>query len=180
MRLRGTSAYQAMRERAKAFVSDPSLRCYGGQFGEDACLFSYFASQRYGQTRSLNDVGNGFYVDVGAYDPIDISNTRIFYERGWRGINIDLSSATIEAFQRHRPADINLHCAVSLVEGELDFFSFGPESVYNTLDSPAAENYARRLGVTPCIEKVRAVPLSKLLADHLPSRRGNLIPVGRC
>jgi hypothetical protein len=31
----------------------------------------------------------GFYVDVGAYDPDDDSVTRLFYDRGWRGINIE-------------------------------------------------------------------------------------------
>ncbi len=30
----------------------------------------------------------GFYVDVGAHHPERFSNTLIFYNRGWRGINI--------------------------------------------------------------------------------------------
>ena len=30
----------------------------------------------------------GFYVDVGAADPINLSVTKWFYEQGWNGINI--------------------------------------------------------------------------------------------
>src|SRR3989344_9673220 len=31
----------------------------------------------------------GFYIDVGANDPIRFSNTNRFYKRGWTGINIE-------------------------------------------------------------------------------------------
>ena len=32
----------------------------------------------------------GFYVDVGCYHPLQLSNTYLLYKRGWSGINIDL------------------------------------------------------------------------------------------
>lgn len=35
------------------------------------------------------DVYNGFYVDIGAYDPIFASNTLNLYTMGWDGINIE-------------------------------------------------------------------------------------------
>ena len=31
----------------------------------------------------------GFYVDVGATDPRRHSNTKTFYDRGWRGLNLE-------------------------------------------------------------------------------------------
>lgn len=31
----------------------------------------------------------GVYVDVGANHPDRMNNTKLFYERGWRGINIE-------------------------------------------------------------------------------------------
>ena len=39
--------------------------------------------------RALRPVQQGFYVDVGANDPVCHSITKAFYERGWRGINIE-------------------------------------------------------------------------------------------
>lgn len=39
--------------------------------------------------RALKGVEKGFYIDVGANDPVQYSVTKAFYERGWRGINIE-------------------------------------------------------------------------------------------
>ena len=35
------------------------------------------------------DIENGFYIDVGANDPNDISVSKYFYLDGWHGINIE-------------------------------------------------------------------------------------------
>lgn len=37
----------------------------------------------------LKDVNKGFYIDVGANSPDAISVTKLFYEQGWHGINIE-------------------------------------------------------------------------------------------
>ena len=39
--------------------------------------------------RALKDIEKGFYVDVGAHDPVIDSVTKAFYDLGWRGINIE-------------------------------------------------------------------------------------------
>lgn len=57
--------------------------------------------------------GDGFYVDVGAHHPFRFSNTYLFYLRGWRGINIDATPGSMDAFRRLRPRDINLELFVS-------------------------------------------------------------------
>lgn len=62
----------------------------------------------------------GFYVDVGAHDPLGCNNTRHFYELGWRGINIEPTS-TFARFPIHRPRDINLKVAASDRCGEATF-----------------------------------------------------------
>lgn len=58
----------------------------------------------------------GFYVEVGAFHPVSISNTYLFYRKGWRGIVIDPSPDTAALFRRRRPGDLFLPCAVSDVE----------------------------------------------------------------
>ena len=63
---------------------------------------------------------SGFYVDVGANDP-DIDNvTRVFYERGWSGINIEPLSVNSEEIRKKRPRDINLEMVVGEQEGDQD------------------------------------------------------------
>ena len=39
--------------------------------------------------REFPDCTNGFYIDVGANDPVWDSVTKHFYDRGWHGINIE-------------------------------------------------------------------------------------------
>ncbi len=39
--------------------------------------------------RALKHVENGFYVDVGAQDPVVDSVSLAFYEHGWRGVHIE-------------------------------------------------------------------------------------------
>jgi hypothetical protein len=41
--------------------------------------------------RAVHDVAAGFYIDVGAADPDEDSVTRAFYDRGWRGVNVEPS-----------------------------------------------------------------------------------------
>ncbi|TLD96815.1 hypothetical protein LS71_004220 [Helicobacter jaachi] len=55
---------------------------------------------------------SGFYVDVGAHHPFRFSNTYLFYTQGWRGINIDATPGSMEAFRKYRARDINLEMGI--------------------------------------------------------------------
>jgi FkbM family methyltransferase len=72
--------------------------------------------------RALKTVGQGFYVDVGAHDPVIDSVTKAFYERGWRGINIEPVPHWHERMAGDRPADLNLQIAVSSSAGSLELY----------------------------------------------------------
>lgn len=71
--------------------------------GEDVILKAMFDTMR---------VDRPSYLDVGAFDPLHISNTSILYRTGSRGINIEANPRLIGEFHRHRPYDLNLCCAV--------------------------------------------------------------------
>jgi hypothetical protein len=71
------------------------------QEGEDLILLRLFA-----------DRPPGFFVDVGAHHPFRFSNTFLLYNAGWRGINIDATPGSMQAFQQFRPDDINIECFV--------------------------------------------------------------------
>jgi len=70
----------------------------------------------------LSDVGKGFYVDVGANYPIEDSVTKLFYNNGWRGINIEPIPIIFGLLQKDRPDDLNLNIGIGAEEGELEFF----------------------------------------------------------
>jgi FkbM family methyltransferase len=86
-------------------VTDRSFVSHA-QNGEDVVLW-----------RALHPVGVGTYVDVGANDPDHWSVTKAFYERGWRGINIDPMPTYAAMLRGRRPEDRNIEAAVSSAEG---------------------------------------------------------------
>lgn len=71
--------------------------------------------------RVFRTAPSGFYVDVGASDPEDGSLTKHFYDRGWRGINIEPGS-WFSQIASARPRDINVNVAVSDSDGAIDFY----------------------------------------------------------
>jgi FkbM family methyltransferase len=58
-----------------------------------------------------------FYVDIGAYHPIDHSVTYLLYKRGWRGIAFDPSFITKQSFRFWRPKDIFVQAVVGKEDG---------------------------------------------------------------
>ncbi|HVT34612.1 MAG TPA: FkbM family methyltransferase, partial [Nevskiaceae bacterium] len=72
--------------------------------------------------RALREIERGFYIDVGAQDPIVDSVTKAFYERGWHGINIEPVEHWYERLVHDRPHDINLRLAASDHSGEMNLF----------------------------------------------------------
>ena len=69
----------------------------------------------------------GFYIDVGANDPVVDSVTKHFYDLGWRGINVEPSSRPYERLLQQRDRDVNLNVGLSDKEGSLSFYEFPPE-----------------------------------------------------
>lgn len=72
--------------------------------------------------RALKDVKKGFYIDVGANDPIADSVTKALYDKNWRGINIEPEYRFYRALKKDRIRDINLNCAVSSKYKEIPLY----------------------------------------------------------
>jgi FkbM family methyltransferase len=72
--------------------------------------------------RALKHVKNGFYIDIGANDPIEDSVTKWFYENGWSGINIEPLTVHFKDLIKDRPRDINLNLALGESSGFLDLW----------------------------------------------------------
>lgn len=148
-------------------------RKYFGQFGEDAVVQNIFRERAWRQA-SLKGATkiqqhSGFYVDVGAFAPIQHSNTWWFYRRGWKGINIDATPSSMKIFRRVRPRDINLELAVSSHEGEITYYTWGIPNVMNTMSKECAEQVTRQGGQPPVELKIQARTLEHILDEHLPT-----------
>lgn len=77
----------------------------------------------------LGNKKTGFYVDIGAHDPIRFNNTNRFYQRGWRGINIEPNPKCFAKIIGKRPRDINLNIGIGNSDKKMDFFQFVPDTI---------------------------------------------------
>lgn len=93
-------------------------RVHYGLAAEDICCLRLM--ERY----ILRSRTVGTYIDVGAYRPIEASNTHLFYERGWRGICVEPNPDYIDEFRRLRPEDEVLNIALADVARVMDYHRF--------------------------------------------------------
>lgn len=82
---------------------------------------------------------NGFFIDVGANDGLQLSNT-LFFEQflGWTGICIEPLPETFLKLQQNRPNCINLNVAIDETEQTMDFLA---NTGYNEMLSGLYKHY---------------------------------------
>src|SRR5215471_4614488 len=95
--------------------------------------------------RALKHIDQGFYIDVGANDPDLDSVTKAFYERGWRGINVEPVSQWFERLEKARPRDINLQLALGAEPGAITLYEI-PDTGLSTAEKKFAERHEAEHG----------------------------------
>lgn len=125
------------------------------QYGEDLII-----------SKLLKNKTGGFYVDVGAFSPEKLSNTKYFSLRGWRGINLDVNPKTISEFKLARPNDISLNIGISDTESTMTFYKIRGMNSYmaNTFVDSVDQKENVQEEVT-----VKVLPLAKVLEEFLGS-----------
>ena len=120
------------------------------QFGEDLKVKKIFQNKK-----------KGFYVDVGAYHPLKINNTYLLHKKGWNGINIDVSSFSIDLFNFLRPEDLNYQCAVSNKNQKITLYHHKEHSALSSTHQKTAKTFM--LGNLKK-KKIRAYSLNTILS----------------
>ncbi len=121
--------------------------------------------------RCFRDVTDGFYIDVGAWDPRHDSVTHHFYSKGWTGINIEPSWEYYEQLRAARPRDTNLMVAIGQEEsGGMEFTEFrgGGISTLRALPEEYLANLHSR-GFTQSTVEVPLTTLARVCEDHVPT-----------
>ena len=114
--------------------------------------------------RALKNVENGFYVDVGAWSPDLDSVTRLFYERSWRGINIEPNPDFYKQYLTSRKGDVNLNIALSNEEGRTVIY-FVDNPGLSSLDKEIAESH-KDIGFDSKPSEVIVSTLQATLTEH--------------
>lgn len=115
--------------------------------------------------RALKSIQNGFYVDIGANHPSTDSVTKAFYDKGWRGINVEPVSMWFELIREERPEDINLQVAVSSSTGTLDFFEV-VDTGLSTTNFEFAKHHAEERGYEIIDYEVPCRTLTDICYEH--------------
>lgn len=131
--------------------------CYS-QDGEDVVLASFYEEK---------PEYKGFYVDIGAFHPLRFSNTHYFYERGWRGINIDAMPGSMKEFNKFRPHDINIEAGISDSKEDLTFFCF-EEPALNSFSRKVSEDRIRKGWKLREKKVIKTFPINEILEKNLP------------
>jgi hypothetical protein len=117
-RVLGVKAFSQLKAAKQSL---PLSRSSYSQWGEDTWLMSHFGGRR------------GIYLDIGAGNPTNLSNTYLAYRCGWSGIAVDpcLPNVNLARFLRRR--DLWIQGLVSSVREPVRFFELDP-SFYSTTD----------------------------------------------
>lgn len=137
-----------------------TMRSNGGffsQFGEDKILDEIHTPTR----------KRGFYVDIGAFDPMKYSNTLRMNLFGWEGVNIDANEDSIKKFEKARPTDKNIYAAVTENNGTVNFFKAGKLGEVNTLSAKHRQKWQKR-GIEYDAIQVPSRRLEDILDEVVP------------
>ncbi|GHU71200.1 hypothetical protein AGMMS49992_04790 [Clostridia bacterium] len=133
------------------------------QYQEDLLLFSL-----------LHEVERGFYIDVGASDPMILSVTKLFYDKGWRGINIEPLPEAYAKLCAQRPFDINLCMGAGSRAETLPLFEAGWSSAFlrpNQPDGSASPQYTQWLAAGAHPRMMPVHPLSDVVPEYIDIKR---------
>lgn len=111
--------------------------------------------------RALGHVPHGFYIDVGAQDPVQDSVSLAFYEAGWRGVHVEPIPEYAQRLEEARP-DERVVRAVLRCEREPMMFYVVADTGMSTGDPQIAAQHLTA-GFTVSTLLVDSMPLSEIL-----------------
>ncbi len=137
-----------------------AMRVSYSQFGEDLVVHNHFGYL--GRT-------SGRFIDVGAFHPFKLSNTKLLSSFGWHGVNIDCDPEKIARFEIQRPHDYNVCAAVSNTVEEMIWLHYA-EGTTDRLAPRDEQNLVSVQGEQPLKSTpVKSMTLTQIL-DASPFR----------
>jgi FkbM family methyltransferase len=110
----------------------------------------------------------GFYVDVGAADPVNLSVTKWFYDLGWSGLNVEPNKQLFNRLAADRPRDVNLDCGAGAAVCEAQLFE--PDVAELSSFDSRVQNAALTKGMPGSTRTIAVRPLTDLLDQHCPNQ----------
>lgn len=155
--MKNSIGYLILKSFFKKYSGTDSNRSYS-QDGEDVLAAIYLRTKK------------GVYVDVGAYHPIQYSNTYHFYKKGWSGVVIDPNPTFNKLYSFFRPRDVFVRSGIATESANKEYFVFS-DGAYNTFSKERADEIAKNsYPKLKCVENRMVRPLSTILEEKHISR----------
>ena len=121
------------------------------------------------------------YLDIGAYDPIQMNNTYLFYARGSHGVLVEPNPDLTSLLKGARPRDTLLTAGIGFsgVREELDYYRLSEPS-WNTFSKEQAEHCVKVSKGSVTIKEVVKTPLlpiNEVCAEHFPTGAPDFLSV---
>ena len=123
--------------------------------------------------RALSGKADGFYVDVGAGHPVGDSVTKLFYDAGWCGINVE-PGPNFALLSRARRRDVNLELAIASEPGSRELWISSPDAGLSSLWRPEE---AHPEGFTFRPKTVRVARLDEILDRYANERAVDFLKI---
>ncbi|HXB63808.1 MAG TPA: FkbM family methyltransferase [Solirubrobacteraceae bacterium] len=136
------------------------------QNGEDVVL-----------ARAFPATYRGFYVDVGASDPVVDSVTKHFYDRGWSGVNIEPATNALQKLAEARSRDLNLGIGVGQEAGRVEFFELPPEMTGCSTLSPELATEYRSEGWEAHTCEIEIRTLAAIFEEHVGEKTVDFLKI---
>ena len=167
-----TAAY--LKQRANARFGK---RSYAAS-GEDLLIAGWLRHHRH-------QLADACYVDVGAADPIELSNTYLLYRAGARGLLIEPDPDQCIKLRARRPRDIVVNAGAAFDERRSARLYRLTSRVFNTFSQESAESTVAisrtwdprdRQDIVDTVE-IPLIPLSDIIRTHLPGRYVHVLSI---
>ncbi|MEI0559862.1 FkbM family methyltransferase [Brachyspira intermedia] len=129
------------------------------QFDQDFLAYLYFNGKR-----------NGFFVDIGAYDGVDISNTYLFEQLGWNGICIEADPNNFQLLKKNRKCDCYNLAMHSKSDEKLEFITSSNASTLNVLKSQASDSHIERMKSAENQKELKTIKVNSITFNDFMSR----------
>lgn len=113
--------------------------------------------------RALGHVAGGTYIDVGAADPETDSVTKVFYDRGWSGLDVEPVAEFARRLRAERERDVVLEMCAGRRSGQLTLHSVAGTGLSTVDDRSAATLTAEGHEVDDVVVPVRR--LDEMLSE---------------
>ncbi len=116
--------------------------------------------------RALKHIERGFYVDIGANDPVVESVSKAFYDRGWRGVHVEPVAEYARLLREARPDEEVIEKAVGAETGAMTLHVIPGTGLSSLVEASALSAIALR-GYEHAEVVVPVITLDELLAGYV-------------